>query len=317
MVEQTEPFYVLLERRGVLGIGGSDARSFLQNLISNDVGRLAPGSALYALLLTPQGKYLHDFFLIAHEDEQAGTTLLLDVERERAPDLLRRLTLYKLRADVVLADLTERYAVGAIVAANARLGLAEQEGAARAFGGGVVFVDPRTVQVGARFVLPRDGAAAAVAGEFGVRAGDESSYDAVRLREGIPDSSRDLVVERSFPLEAALDVLHAIDYGKGCYVGQELTARTHYRGTVRKRLIPVQVNGPTPDVGTPILYGSIEAGEMRSSSGNLALALLRLDILEEARRADGVLRAGTATVIPRPPAWLTRTLPSPDAVQKH
>ena len=135
MINQTGPFYVPLERRGVLGIGGSEARTFLQNLISNDVRRLAPDMALYALLLTPQGKYLHDFFLAEHADLEAGTTLVLDVERDRAADLLRRLTLYKLRADVVLADLSDRYTVGAIVGA-ANLQLGNSGGAAQALGGG-------------------------------------------------------------------------------------------------------------------------------------------------------------------------------------
>lgn len=315
MVEQTEPFYVPLDRRGVLGIGGSEARTFLQNLVSNDVRRLTPSTALYALLLTPQGKYLHDFFLVEHADPQAGTTLLLDVERDRAADLLRRLTLYKLRADVVLADLSDRYSVGAVVGAR-NLQLADVEGSARMLGGGVVFVDPRVARLGARFILPRDGVAA-VARERGLRLGQESAYEALRLREGVPDSSRDLLIERSFPLEAALDELHAIDYGKGCYVGQELTARTHYRGTVRKRLIPVRIDGAAPAPGTPVMFGAIEAGEMRSSHGDAGLALLRLDTLDEVRAANGVLRAADATILPQPPEWLARTLPAADAVRKQ
>jgi folate-binding protein YgfZ len=316
MVEQTEPFFVPLERRGVLGIGGSEARTFLQNLISNDVRRLAADTALYALLLTPQGKYLHDFFLVEHADPRAGTTLLLDVEGDRAADLLRRFTLYRLRADVVLADLSARYAAGVVIGAGERLGLSAEEGSARQMDDGVVFVDPRRAALGARFLLPQD-RVAGFAGAYDVRRGKESEYEALRLREGIPDSSRDLAVERSFPLEAALDELHAIDYGKGCYVGQELTARTHYRGTVRKRLMPVRIDGATPAPGTPVMFGAVEAGEMRSSSGSMGMALLRLEALEAAQATSGALRAGDATIIPQPPEWLARTLPAPDAVSKR
>lgn len=316
MVEQTEPFFVPLERRGVLGIGGREARTFLQNLVSNDVRRLTADTALYALLLTPQGKYLHDFFLVEHADPRAGTTLLLDVERERAVDLLRRLTLYRLRADVVLADLSAQYAAGVVVGVKEGLGLRPEEGSAHQLDGGVVFVDPRRAALGARFLLQLD-RVAEFAGANGLRRGDESEYEALRLREGIPDSSRDLAVERSFPLEAALDELHAIDYGKGCYVGQELTARTHYRGTVRKRLMPVRIDGATPAPGTPVMFGTIEAGEMRSSSGSMGMALLRLEALEAAQAASGALHAGDATIVPQPPEWLARTIPAPDAVGKR
>ena len=125
-----------------------------------------------------------------------------------------------------------------------------------------------------------------------------------RSRLGIPDSSRDLLIEKTFPLEAGLDTLHAIDYGKGCYVGQELTARTHYRGTIRKRFVPVRIEGPAPAAGTPVMAGEIEAGEMRTAVDGIGIALLRLDHLRASEQGGPALTAGGATLRAALPAWL-------------
>lgn len=307
MVEQpaaTLPQFAVLPRRGVLGVGGADARDLLQNIVSNDVRRLAPDLALYALLLTPQGKYLHDFFLTEYVDLAAGTTLLLDVERQRMSDLIRRLTLYKLRADVTLVDLSDKYSVAVAFGEGAleRMTLPNEPARARVLGTGVAFVDPRVTALGVRAMFPADAMQDALAAA-GLAASTEGAYDSLRLRLGIPDSSRDLLIDKTFPLDAGLDTLHAIDYSKGCYVGQELTARTHYRGTIRKRLVPVLIDGPTPEPGTPVLLGDIEAGEMRSAVAGVGLALLRLDHLGTAERGGGVLKAGAATLRAAPPAW--------------
>ena len=296
--------YAVLPRRGVLGIGGADAREFLQNLLSNDVRRLSQNAALYALLLTPQGKYLHDFFLAEHSDRPAGTMLLLDGEGERLADLVRRLTLYKLRSDVTLVDLSDRYAVAVAFGADTarKLALDQHLGSARAFAGGVAFVDPRLTDLGVRIIAPADSVARAL-GDAGFALSAEDMYDALRLRHGIPDSSRDLVVDKTLPLEAGLDALHAIDYGKGCYVGQELTARTHYRGTIRKRLMPVTIDGPAPAFGTPVMLGARDVGEMRSTSGHLGIALLRVEYVDEAERTGGTLTADSAKLRAARPAW--------------
>ncbi len=298
------PGFVVLPARGVLGIGGTDARDLLQNIVSNDVRRLSADTAMYALLLTPQGKYLHDFFLTAFEDPQSGSTLLLDVERERLPDLIRRLTLYKLRSDVTLSDVSDRFRVAAAFGSGVqqRLSLGAAPGSARVLADGVAFTDPRLSELGARVVAPASKIDATLAGA-GLSATTMDAYDAMRLMHGVPDASRDLIVDKTFPLEAGLDALHAIDYGKGCYVGQELTARTHYRGTIRKRLMPVHIDGPVPEPGTPVLLGDIEAGEMRSAVAGIGIALLRLEHIETAERTGAALTAGSATVRPMRPAW--------------
>jgi folate-binding protein YgfZ len=306
---ESAPRFVVLPQRGVLGIGGRDARDLLQNIISNDVHRLGPTAAMYALLLTPQGKYLHDFFLAAHDDAASSSTLVLDVERERIADLIRRLTLYKLRSEVTLTDVSDRYAVVVAFGRGAArmLSLRDSSGSARALGDGVAFVDPRLGELGARAILLIKSAAATLAGA-GFAAASVATYDGLRLRHGVPDASRDMIIDKTFPLEAGLDALHAIDYDKGCYVGQELTARTHYRGTIRKRLMPVQIDGPVPEAGTPVLLGDVEAGEMRSAVPGVGLAFLRLEHVETAERTGAALKAGSATLRAVRPAWFNEPI---------
>ena len=298
---------VILETRGVLKATGPDVRAFLQGIVSNDVLRVAPERAVWTAFLTPQGKFLHEFFLVEAPEAMAapeeGPTFLLDAEAARRADLLRRLSIYKLRAKAKLADANEAYCVAALFGAGALglLGLAGGEaGRATAFAGGRVFVDPRLPALGARAILPREGAGAALAAAgFAVAAAQD--YDRLRIPLGVPDGSRDLEVEKSLLLESGFEELNGLDWDKGCYMGQELTARTKYRGLVKKRLLPVEIDGPAPAPGTPVLRDGREAGVMRSSAGGVGLALLRLERLAG---LDGqALTAGEAKVTPAKPDW--------------
>jgi folate-binding protein YgfZ len=138
---------------------------------------------------------------------------------------------------------------------------------------------------------------------MGLRRGDPVEYDRLRLSLGVADGSKDLVLEKAILLEAGFDELNGVDWKKGCYMGQELTARTKYRGLVKKRLMPVRVDGPLPAPGTPVMLGDQEAGELRSGSDGLALALLRLDAVEAAAGTGRKLSAGEATLEPVKPPW--------------
>jgi folate-binding protein YgfZ len=294
----SQSFYLLPESRGLLAIAGDDKTEFLQGLVSNDVAKAGPAQALYSAFLTAQGRYLHDFFLA-----EASGSFYIDCEAGRRDDLKRRLSLYKLRSKVTIADATASHVAALLFGGDAlaRLGLKPEPGSAKAFAGGVVYVDPRLAALGARAVLPREGAAAALEAA-GFAAGDATAYDKLRMMQGVPDGSRDLPVEKAILLENGFDELHAIDWNKGCYLGQELTARTRYRGLVRKRLLPVTIDGPTPVPGTPVMLGDKEAGEMRSAVDGIGLALLRLEHLEGSPAP--VLRAGEATLTARKPDWV-------------
>ncbi len=278
--------FLIARDRALISLTGEDRQAFLQGLVSNDVAKATPTRAIYAAFLTAQGKYLHDIFIAVD-----GERLVIECEAARRADLLRRLTLYKLRSKVALAE-ENALSVGLYFGDDAlgTLHLPPEAGQARAEHGGVAFVDPRLATLGARAYLP--------AASLPAETGSAEDYDRLRMSLGVPDGSRDLPVEKAILLENGFDELNAIDWDKGCYMGQELTARTRYRGLVRKRLMPVAIEGPVPEFGAPLLLGDKEAGEMRSASGDVGLALVRLEAL-----GQGVLISGASRLTPVKPDW--------------
>jgi folate-binding protein YgfZ len=293
-----ERCYALLGERGVLEVAGADRVAFLQGLVSNDVAKATAEQAVHAALLTAQGKYLFDFFIAG-----LGEALYLDAEAARLADLEKRLKIYKLRSKVTLGNASERFVVASAWGdgAAAALDLPPERGAARLFAGGIAYIDPRLAALGVRLMLPRASAGALT--QAGFAEVEAASYDRHRLALGVPDGSRDLEIEKSILLEAGFDELNGIDWQKGCYMGQELTARTKYRALLKKRLVPVTVEGPLPAPGTPIMLGGEEAGTLRSGRDGQALALLRLDVIEKAA-AGASLTAGETQLRPWTPDWL-------------
>jgi folate-binding protein YgfZ len=273
--------FVRQQGRGFLRLSGEDRLKFLQGLVSNDVNALAPGHAVYSCLLTPQGKFLHDFFLIAD-----GDSLLIECEADRRADLAQRLKMYKLRSKIEIAE--AEYAAFAAF------------GAATLATGEIIYPDPRTPALGTRVLLP----AGAEHGELPI---PFDRYDRLRIAEAVPDGSRDMEVGKAILLENNIDLLNGISWEKGCYTGQELTARTRYRGLVKKRLTPVRIAGEVPPVGTPLIEAGSEVGEMRSANGDVGLALLRLERL---RRPDPINIDG-AVLTPEPPPALAALIAQP------
>ncbi|WP_202397047.1 CAF17-like 4Fe-4S cluster assembly/insertion protein YgfZ [Teichococcus coralli] len=261
-----------LSDRAVVDLSGEDRLDFLQGLVSNDVTQAMPGRAVWAALLTPQGKWLADFFILA-----AGERLLLDVPAAQAALLAQRLSRFRLRSRVALAGRPD-LAVWA--------GWGEAAPPAEA----LAAPDPRLPEAGWRAILPAGQALPGAAGD----------YDRHRLALGLPNGAPDLEAEKSVLLEAGFDELGGISWSKGCYMGQELTARTKYRGLLKRRLVPVAVEGPLPAPGTPVLREGAEVGEMRSGHPQgLGLALLRLPLREGER-----LTCGAAVLVPRVPGWM-------------
>ncbi|MDO9708206.1 CAF17-like 4Fe-4S cluster assembly/insertion protein YgfZ [Paracraurococcus lichenis] len=263
----------VLPERGVVEVAGEDRVAFLQGLVSNDVRGAAPGNAVFAALLTPQGKWVSEFLILAAPDR-----LLLDVERGLVAATLQRLTRFKLRSKVTLRD------------ASGDLVVHAGWGGAPLPDGVVAAPDPRLPEAGWRALAPAPLPGADATAE---------DWDRHRLSLGLPEGSKDLVAEQTVLLEAGFDELHGVSWTKGCYMGQELTARTKYRGLVKRRLVPVAVEGPLPAPGTPVLADGAEVGEMRSGRDGLGVAQLRLEAL------DGrALRCGEAALTPRIPGWM-------------
>ena len=278
----TGPRFSILPNRGVIAVAGEDRVEFLQGLISNDVTKVAPGKAVWAALLTPQGRFLNDMFVV---DAGFGT-LLLETEREKAPALARKLGMYKLRSKVTVEDRSATMDVAVVFGPGA-----EKHNAVP---GALSYIDPRLPELGVRVLTP-----AGQAGKMlGLPEAPLADYESLRLSLGVPDGSRDLPVEKALLLESGFDELNGVDWKKGCYMGQELTARTKYRGLVKKRLFPVKVEGALPTPGTAIERNGEEVGEIRSGAGNRALAMLRLEVLE------GALTAGGARIVPQKPDWM-------------
>jgi folate-binding protein YgfZ len=287
--------------RAIIAVAGEDRQSFLQGLVSNDTAKISAGRAIYATLLTAQGRFLFDMFIT----EQDGR-YLVDCAAPRRADLVKRLSMYRLRSKITVADADAEWCAALLFGNGAptAAGLGGSAGGAAAFGGGVAYVDPRLPDLGARLILPRATARAALDGLGAIEDPDGTAYHRLRIELGVPDAARDLTPEKSILLENGFDELNAIDWDKGCYMGQELTARTRYRGLVRKRLLPVTIEGVPPAPGTPLMAGGQELGEMRSASadGTLGLAMVRLEAL--AQTQSPTLSAGETKVSPQVPGWM-------------
>jgi tRNA-modifying protein YgfZ len=275
------PRVVWLRDRGVVRLKGADAYGFLQALITNDMALLSPQRALWAAMLSPQGRYLVDFFVV-----QAQGDVLLDVDAASVDALVKKLTMYRLRADVqIQRDDASVYAIfGGEVAPD----------------GNVVYRDERSEMMGWRSIIAHAQGANDVCREEDATMQD---YEHHRLSLGVPEGAKDAVVDRSLMLEMGYDLLGAVSFSKGCYVGQEVTARSKHRGELRKALFLVEADTALPVAGTPVMAGDDELGELRSSEGGVGLALLRLDRVAEAQ--DSSVTAGGVHVTVRVPAWRT------------
>lgn len=245
------PKLARLDDRALIAVRGDDARPFLHNLLTQDVEGLAPGELRYAALLTPQGRLLHDLFLWRREGE-----VVVETAAGGAEDLMRRLTMYRLRAKVALARLDEPiWALWDVAGSPPQ--------------GGAWIADPRHPGLGWRAL----GAQPAIEAEPAAPA----AYDRHRLALGVPDALADGLSDKAYPIEVNLDRLNAIDFHKGCFVGQETTSRMHRRGTLKSRAAGFRYQGADPARGDELLAGTLRAGEVLAARDGVGLALVRLD----------------------------------------
>lgn len=238
--------------RTVLAVSGADRISFLQGLVSNDVNKLKDG-LVYAALLSAQGKFLIDFFMVPNDD-----CILIDVATDHAASLFKRLNMYRLRADVAISD----------AKLDVSRGTGEMpEGA---------YPDPRHDALGWR-------------GYGDAFTNDDTNWEALRVAHRIPETGYELIPDASYILEMGFERLDGVDFRKGCYVGQEVTARMKHKTELRKGLAQIRVSGDVV-IGDDITKDGKAVGQIFTHAGDLALAYLRFD------RANGEMKVGNATV---------------------
>ncbi len=277
-----------LPDRGAVKVTGNDARQFLHGLVSADMLALAPGAARFCALLSPQGKIIVDF-LVAEAPATDGGGFFLDVPRTLAPVLVQKLNLYKLRARVLIEEMSETLGI---------LAAWDGHGATTR---GLAYADPRLPALGLRVILPPHLAATAAA-ELGAVLLDASAYEAHRITLGVPQGGVDFVYGETFPHEADMDQLDGVDFGKGCYVGQEVVSRMEHRGLARTRAVQVRWDGTAaPKAGAAIMAGERQIGRLGSTVADSGIALLRLDRASEAAaRGEPVLVDGIAVRLVKP-----------------
>jgi folate-binding protein YgfZ len=283
----TESSIALLPDRGIVEVDGNDAVDFLQSLLTNDVEQAGPGRAIFTGLLTPQGKILLDFLIYSPSADRYW----LDCPRASAAELAKRLTLYKLRAKVTVAD---RSAEMVVAAGNADAPEAMAS-----------FPDPRHPALPRRHFLPAASVAALADGA--------AAYHAARIALCVPEGGLDYRYGEAFPHEVCYDLLNGVDFEKGCYVGQEVVSRMHHRGVAKTRIAGVTSASPLPPPGTEITGGEYPVGTMGSAAGDLGIALVRLDRADEAIRHGVPLHAGDVVLTLRRPDWANYEIPATGA----
>ncbi|QOZ32490.1 folate-binding protein YgfZ [Bradyrhizobium sp. CCBAU 53421] len=280
-----------LPDRGVIKVSGEDARNFLNGLITTDVEQLTPGQARFGALLTPQGKIIVDF-LITEIPAGHGGGFLIDAPRALTKGLADKLGFYKLRAKVVVENLSDSLGV-----------LAAWDGEPATIPD-LAFADPRNAALGWRILIPDD-LKQKLTELIGADLIDSSVYEAHRIATGVPRGGLDFMYGDAFPHETNMDRLNGVDFDKGCYVGQEVVSRMQHRGTARTRTVKIILDGPAPETGATIQAGDKQVGTMGSTAGEKGLALVRIDRVADALDAGLPLTAG----------GLALHLAEPDAVR--
>ncbi|VFU07610.1 YgfZ/GcvT domain-containing protein [Methylocella tundrae] len=267
----------LLADRGVIKLAGADATKLLHRLITNSVLEIDPGESRFSALLSPQGKLMFDFFVVPlPEGPDAG--YLMDCVRDQSAALAQRLNLHKMRAKIDIQDQSETFGVAAILEGGAPEGVE-----------GVVYRDMRAPGMGQRIIAPREALEK-------ISNADESDYEARRIAHGVPRGGRDFVYGDTFVHDANLDWLNGVDFKKGCYVGQEVVARVHFRKSAKKRILKFHFDGEAPPPGADIVAGGAPIGQVGSTAHSEGLAMMRLDRLEDARAAGAIVKAGETPI---------------------
>jgi folate-binding protein YgfZ len=290
-------FGTLLPDRGLIEINGPDAAKFLQGLITNDIEKTRPGGALFAGLLTPKGKIISDFLIFVPEEERYW----IDCPRGHVEELVKRFSLYKLRAKVEIVDLGADFSVAATWS---------DEQSEPVTGSLAAYADPRYVPLGQRMIIKGDAVPSAAPA---ARIVGDTAYHSHRIACAVPQGGLDYVYGEAFPHEACYDDLHGVDFRKGCYVGQEVVSRMHHKGIAKTRIAAIEASAPLEGGGAEISAGDQPVGRLGSVDGTLGVALIRLDRVQDALEKGVPLRVGEIELTVKQPPWASYAVPAKGA----
>lgn len=261
----------LLPHRAIIAVSGDEAETFLNRLFTNSMLGMVPGASRYAALLSPQGKLLYDFLVYRRPD-----AFWIDCRRDHAPDLAKKLALFKLRAKVTVDERA------------ADFGIAATWGGALMEAPGPAFRDPRHDGLGYRIVAPFD--------QLQAFPDEPEAYRAHCVALGVPEGGVDFVYGDTFVHDANLDLLNGVDFEKGCYVGQEVVSRVHHRNSARKRIVRLDFYGTPPTPGRELTAAARRIGQVTSIADNRGLATARTDRLRDAETSKVPVLAGETLV---------------------
>ncbi len=279
----TDKFLMILPDRSCLRITGADKKQFLQGLITNDIELLSSDASIYACFLTPQGRFVLDFFVVQMPQDDAywieGPSHLLD-------SFMMQLKLYKLRSDVQIEKVT-----------NAQVGVSLSEKSISALPNAFSYRDPRFSDLGFRFIMPSSVPIEQI--------GSLDQYEDHCLSYGIPQTERDLVPNQTYILEAHLDKLNGVSFDKGCYLGQELTARMKYRGLLKRALYPFKIVKGEPQIGCELIKDGKEIGKVTNLSTHFGMAFVTISEVQKILvELDGQLEQDDFIVEFFEPEWM-------------
>ncbi len=281
-------FGTILEQRAIISLSGEETIDFLQGLISNDTRPLTEGEVVYAALLSPQGRFLHDFFLVPWLGK-----ILIDVSRSRLPDLLARLKLYRLRSKI---EITPEDTLCVAALWNEKL-----DSEAINNDNYKIYTDPRLKELGVRLVGSKD-SINTFFNQLVCEKVEEAAYKYMRISLTIPDTE-DMIVEKSLLLECGFEQLNGVNFSKGCYIGQEVTARSKFRGQARRSFYQVKSSNDLPEIGVPIMLGDKVAGELRTSCNNIGIAIIYNEDYEAVRNNNMALICKGEKLDVSPASW--------------
>ena len=288
-----------LHNRSIIKVSGTDSRSFLQGLISNDITLVKSGNMIFSGMFNPQGKFFSDFFIFQPFDSDKDT-LYIDSNSSQTQEIITKLNIYKLRSKVEIEEISGNFSLFSIINTHDVINILENE-KSDLLKHCIIHNDPRLKELGKRIYIPKE-----LEESFKSYFNSffhKDLYEINRIGLGIPDGISDIIPDKDFPLDFGYDQLNAISFSKGCYVGQEITARTHNKGRLKKKIFLVKAEQKLPDFNSKIFYKENKAGKMLSKINGIGIALLDKNSTEECINKKGFLDSDEAKIIPYNTSW--------------